>query len=91
MLRGPMAPGQKLNLVGSDGDQYVHRGTENRLLSKCVKKSVKFGGARVMVWGMFCAAECMRPLVRLSGKVNLNVYQKLLQQHVVFPLRASPN
>ena len=39
----------KFYLVGSEGHQYVRRRTEDRLLSKFVKKSVKFGGRSVMV------------------------------------------
>ena len=31
------------------------------------------------------------PIVRVDGKVNANVYQNIPQQHVVLPLRASPN
>ena len=39
----------KFNLFGSDGKDYVWLWTGERLNSKCVKKSVKFGGGRVMV------------------------------------------
>ena len=39
---------------------------------------------------MLSAARVV-PLVLLNGKVNANLYQNLLQQHAVLPLRASPN
>ena len=80
----------KFNLFGSDGKHYVRRQTGERLNPKCVKKSVKGGGGSVMVWGMFSAAG-VGPLIQLHGRVNANVYQNLLRQHVVPPLRSSPN
>ena len=72
----------KFNLVGSDGRQFVRRVTGNRLNPKCVKKSVKFGGGSVMVWGMF-SSEGVGPLLRINGTVNANVYRNILEQHVV--------
>ena len=61
MLRGQITTGSKSifsgesksNLDGPDGHQYVRHKTEEKLLSKCVKKSVKFGGVSVIVWGIF--------------------------------------
>ncbi len=47
----------KFHLFGSDGKHFIRRQTEERLNPECVKKSVKGGGGRVMVWGMFSAAE----------------------------------
>lgn len=43
-----------------------------------------------MVWGMFSAAG-VGPLIQLDGRVNANVYQNLLQQHMVPSLCSSPN
>ncbi|KAI5085653.1 hypothetical protein C0J45_2335, partial [Silurus meridionalis] len=71
----------KFNLFGSDGKHYVRGQTGERLNPKCVKKSVKSGGGRVMVWGM-CSAAGVGPLIQLHGRVNANVYQNLLQQHM---------
>ena len=51
----------KFNLVGSDGRQYVRE----RVNPKCVKKSVKFGGGSVMVWGMF-SSEGLGPIIRIK-------------------------
>lgn len=80
----------KFNLVGSDGRQFVRRAAGDRLNPKCVKKTAKHGGGSVMVWGMF-SSEGVGPLVRIIGTVNANVYLNLVQQHVIPPLRASPN
>ena len=46
---------------------------------------------RLSMGHRFDTAAGMRPLARLIGKVNANVYQNLLQQLAVLPLRASPN
>ncbi|KAI5086608.1 hypothetical protein C0J45_23324, partial [Silurus meridionalis] len=43
-----------------------------------------------MVWGMFSAAG-VGPFIELHGRVNANVYQNLLQQHMVPSLSLSPN
>lgn len=79
----------KFNLFESDGKHYVRRQTGERLNPKCVKKSVKSGGS-VMVWGMFSAAG-VRPLTQLHDRVNANVYQYLVQQHMIPSLHSSPN
>ncbi len=57
----------KFNLFGSDGKHFVWHQTEERLNPECVKKSVKGGGGRVMVWGMFSAAG-VGPLIQLHGR-----------------------
>ena len=80
---------RKLNLVGSDGRQYVHRVTGDRLNPRCVKVSVKFGVSSVMAWGMFLS-ESVGPLVRINGTVNANVYRNL-ENHVIPSVRASPH
>ena len=39
----------KFNLFGSDRKRFVRRKIGERLSPQCVKKTVKFGGGRVMV------------------------------------------
>ena len=78
----------KFNLVGSDGRQFVRRVTGDRLNPRRVKKSVKFGGGSVMVWGMF-SSEGVGPLLRLNGTINANAYRNLLEQHVIPSVRAA--
>ncbi|KAI5085750.1 hypothetical protein C0J45_24213, partial [Silurus meridionalis] len=78
----------KFNLL-SNGKHYVRRQTGERLNPKCVKKSVKSGGS-VMVWDRLSAAG-VGPLIQLLGRVNANIYQNLLQQHMVPSLRSSPS
>lgn len=78
----------KFNVFGSDGNCYVRRRTGERLSLRCVKKTVKFGGGGVMVWGMISSTG-VGPIIRLNGNMNAEVYKQLLQQHVVPNLRFS--
>ena len=49
---------------------------------KCTKKTVKFGGGSVMVFGMF-SIHGIYPLVCLNTRVNAAIYKKLLDDHVI--------
>lgn len=81
----------KFNIFGSDGRVHVRRKSGERFSKQCTKKTVKFGGGSVMVWGVISSFG-VGPLVRLHGKVNADVYKQLLIQHVVPYLRATtPN
>ena len=72
----------KFNLIGNDGRNFTWRRQGERLSTKCVKKTVKFGGGSVMVWGIMSAAG-VGLLVRIQGTVNADVYKRLLTQHAV--------
>ena len=50
--------------------------------AKCTKKTVKFWGGSVMVFGMFSSQGSM-PLVRLQTRVNAQIYKNIVQDHVV--------
>ena len=78
----------KFNLVGGDSRQYVRRTPGRRLDPKCVKKTVKFGGGSVMVWGMF-SSEGVGPLLRINGTVNAKVYRNIVEQQVLPLIRQS--
>lgn len=43
----------KINLFGSDGKQFVRRPVNMPLHPKYTKKTIKFGGGNIMVWGCF--------------------------------------
>ena len=72
----------KYNLYGSDGKIYVRRRKNERLSVNCVKKTVKYGGGSIMVWGSI-SAEGTGPLVLLHGKVNSGVYKNVLRQYAI--------
>ncbi len=80
----------KFNLMGNDGRNFTWRRPGERLSTKCVKKTVKFGGGSVMVWGIMSAAG-VGPLVRIQGTVNADVYKRILTQHAVPCLQNSVN
>ena len=60
----------------------VKRCIGERLSAKCTKKTVKFGGGSVMVFGMF-SSQSTTPLVRLQTRVNPQIYKNIVQDHVV--------
>ena len=53
----------------------VKRRIGERLSAKCTKKTVKFGGGSVMVFGMF-SSQGTTPLARLQSRVNAQIYKK---------------
>lgn len=79
----------KYNVIGSDGKTCVRRRNGERLSVECVKKTVKFGGGSVLVWGMMSAAGC-GPLIRVHGTVNAEKYKQILEQYAIPHLRSSP-
>ena len=46
------------------------------------KKTVKFGGGIVMMFGIFFI-HVTYPLVRLNTRVNTAIYKNLLEDHVI--------
>ena len=71
----------KFNLFRNDGKNNVKRYIGERLSAKCTKKTVKFGGGSVMVFGMF-SSQGTTPLVRLQTRVNAQIYKNIVQDHV---------
>ena len=72
----------KFNLFGNDGKNNVKRRIGERLSAMCTKKTVKFGGGSVMVFGMF-SSQGTTPFVRLQTRVNAQIYKNIVQDHVV--------
>ena len=72
----------KFNLFGNDGKNNVKRRIGEKLSAKCTKKTVKFGGRSVMVFGMF-SSQGTTPLVRLQTRINAQIYKNIVQDHVV--------
>ena len=66
------------NLFGNDGKK---KPIGERLNAKCTKKTVKFGGGSVIVFGMF-SSQGTSPLVRLQTRVNAQIYKNIVQDHV---------
>ena len=72
----------KFNLFGNDGKNNVKRRIGERLSAKCSKKTDKFWGGSVMVFGMF-SSQGTTTLVRLQTRVNVQIYKNIVQDHVV--------
>ena len=72
----------KFNLFGNDRKNNVKRRIGERLSAKCTKKTVKFGGRSVMLFGMFSNQGTM-PLVQLQTRVSTQIYKNIVQDHVV--------
>ena len=60
------------------GKNNVKRRIGEILSAKCTKKTVKFGGGSVMVFGMF-SSQGTTPLVRLQTRVNAQIYKKMFK------------
>ena len=72
----------KFNLFGNDGKNNEKRRICERLSAKCTKKTVKFVGGSVMVFGMFSSLGTT-PLVRLQARVNEQIYKNIVHDNVV--------
>ena len=73
----------KFNSFVNDGKKNnVKRRIDERLSAKCTKKTVKFEGGSVMVFGML-SSRGTTPLVRLQTRVNAQIYKNIVQDHVV--------
>ena len=72
----------KFNMFGSDGKRFVRHKNGEHLSPQCIKKTVKFGGESVMVWGMISSVG-VRSIVHFHGKINASVYKELLCQYAL--------
>ena len=70
----------KFNLFGSDCKRLVRHKKGEFLSPLCVKKTVKFGAASVIVCGMISSAG-VGPIVHFLSNINASVYKELLHQH----------
>ena len=72
----------KFNLFGSDGKGFVKRKNEECLSSQWVKKTVNFGGGRIMVWGMISSVGG-GPIICFHSNINTSVYKEFFRQHAL--------
>ena len=79
----------KNTVIGSDKKRFVWQRTGLKLSDESVKKTIKFGGSSVMVWGMMSAAGCSHP-VRLQCTVNKDICKQILLQSAIQRLRSTP-
>ena len=72
----------KFNLLGSDGKRFVRCKNGEHLSPQCIKKTVKFEGESVMVWGMISSAG-VGPIDHFHSNINASVYKELLCHHAL--------
>ena len=72
----------KFNLFGSDGKRFVRCKNGEHFSPQCVKKTVRFVGGSVIVWGMISSLG-VGPIVHFHSNINTSVYKELLRQHTL--------
>ena len=68
----------KIELFGKNTQRYIwhKKGTEHH--HENIIPTVKYGGGNIMIWACFGPGQ----VTIIEGKMNSQVYQKILQDHV---------
>lgn len=72
----------KINLFGSDGKTFVRRPANSEFNPKYTKKTVKYGGGSMMIWGCFSASG-VGPIFWVEGKMTAADYLDILQNQML--------
>ena len=70
-----------LNVFGSDGKQYVRCPFNKQLHSEYTKKTIKHGGASIMVWDCFTASG-VDPLIKIEGIMKGETFRDILSNNL---------
>jgi transposase len=73
-------------LMPRSGKVWVRRRANERFLPECLKKTLKFGGGKIQVWGCFSYHE-VGPLKRIEGTLTGPKYRQILKTHMAPFLR----
>ncbi len=71
----------RFRLHGSDKTQLVWRKSGERLKESCIKKTVKFGGGSLMVWGCI-SGKGIGKLIFIQGNLNSLGYINLISENL---------
>ena len=69
----------KFNIFGSDGKQFVRRPTNKEFDPHYTKKTLKFGGGSIMVWGCFSSSG-IGPIYLITDTMTANIYTNILKE-----------
>lgn len=69
----------KINLISSDGKQYVRRPSKAAMNPKYTKKQVKHGGGNIKVWGCFSGLG-VGPVRKIEGTLDQYQYKQILEE-----------
>ena len=71
----------KINRLGSDGRQWAWKKQGERLSSRLVQPTVKFGGGSLMFWGCM-SWEGVGYGTRIEGRMNADLYVSILEDEL---------
>src|SRR5216684_1114324 len=72
----------KINMIGSDGKQWVWKQVGEGLISREDQGTVKFGGGKIMIWGCM-GWEGVGQLAEVEGRMDADQYVAILEDHLV--------
>ena len=76
----------KFNIFGSDGKQFVRRPPNKEFDPHYTKKTLKFGGGSIMVWGCFSSSG-IGPIYLVTDTMTANIYTNILKEIMLLMLR----
>lgn len=68
-----------INMINSDGKQYVRRPPNKEMDPKYTKKVVKHGGGNIKVWGCFSGLG-VGPVRKIEGNMDKYQYKNILEE-----------
>lgn len=69
----------KVNLISSDGRQYVRRPVKAEMNPRFTKKQVKHGGGNIKMWGSF-SGRGVGPVRKVQGNLDQHQYKAILEE-----------
>lgn len=69
----------KVNLISSDGRQYVRRPVKAEMNPRFTKKQVKHGGGNIKIWGSF-SGRGVGPVRKVQGNLDQHQYKAILEE-----------
>ena len=71
----------KINCIGSDGKRWTWKKAEESLSDRLVRRTVKFGGDSLMMWGCM-TWEGVGMACKIDGKMDTDLYIQILGEEL---------